>query len=69
MTQRQLILLALDFSLYLNPKTPKKDIMRVINDVNGGKDNFKSDWINFTQKYNEITKSKRRDDILTKLGI
>ena len=69
MTQRQLILLALDFSLYLNPKTPKKDIMRVINDVNGGKDNFKSDWINFTQKYNEITKSKHRDNILTKLGI
>jgi len=70
MTQKELVKLALDFSLYLNPKVAKKDIMRIVDDVNGpNKLNVKKEWVLFTQRYNEIKKMRDRDKKLSKLGI
>jgi predicted small secreted protein len=69
MTQRELISLTNEFGLYINPRTSKSSIVKIINSINANPVNFKGEWINLAKRYNEITLQDTRDKKLKKLGI
>jgi hypothetical protein len=69
MTQRELISLTYEFGLYINPRTSKSAIVKIINSININPINFKGEWINLAKRYNEITLQDTRDKKLKQLGL
>jgi hypothetical protein len=69
MTQRELISLLYQHMIYINLRTSKKDIIKLINKINENPQNYKQQFIDFSDEYNRITLSLSRDKKLKKLGL
>lgn len=64
MTQKEILSLALDFGIFVNPRTPKKDFLFIINRINTDEKfrrDSKKEWVLFAEEYNRRVKLEERD--------